>query len=530
MSTKLTRKALETLKAFRSFEDIETTPEEDILTQACAEFSLNDFGHVARLIVRFGDKLRFVPEWGWVGYDGKRWDKDTGGVVATRLAQETLGDIVDEAEWIEAKDPGAEGKCPKKERFSYGMRSCSSSKVKSLLESAQNHLLAASYDFDTDPNLLGAQNGVVDLRTGKLHDHSPDFMITRLAGVDYDPDAQAPRWMQFLEEITINDKELETFLQDLMGYSAYGHQKEEICVFMTGDEKNQKKNGSNGKSKFLETYGAAMGEYKTATGRSLLVEKGASGGIPNDVAKLQGARVAIGSEFKRTDVVDEERYKQATGADTMQARFLQKEFFDFRSTATAIYSTNTIPLMTGLDDGTKRRLVIVPFLNKWYRHGECPPGGNLVDLDLEEKLLSELVGVFAWVIRGAISYHQKGRLHVPDKILAVRNEKMDDFNELYDFQSVCLEQCDDARVSVADLTACYQKFAAANGASDRKFTPQWFGRRLNDIGCVLDKQESRRLAFNVRKGFKLSKKGQEYLNKPSLDIQRDNKIKPTVVS
>lgn len=510
--TKLIRKAHQTLEAARAAAD-SGWDEDDTLTFACSQFTLNDFGHVARLAVRHGDRIRFVPELGWVAYDGKRWDAEKGDQVVRRLAQETLGDIVDEADFIDAKSDEEEGKCPKKERFAYALRACSSAKVKSLLETAQAHFLASVEDFDKDASLLGVHNGVVDLRTGALVPHDPGFMLTRLAAVDFDPDATAPRWERFLDEVMLGDGAVIQFLQELMGYAAFGHQKEEICAFCTGDESRQQDNGSNGKSVFLETIGKVYGEHRVTVSRKLLVEQKAGSGIPNDIAKLRGARIAIGAEFKRTDIVDEERYKQATGGDTLEARFLHREFFDFRSTAFPIFSTNTIPMLTGLDNGTKRRLLVIPFLNRWYRPEDCPPGEKVVDRDLEDTLAGELEGVMAWIVAGAVRYHQNGGLTIPSKLIAARDKKMKEFNPLQDFADICLEEAPRMTMPFADVAACYRNFIELNegeGAA-KKVTSHWLGRRLNDIGFTADDAETRRLGVGIRRGYMLSEVGKKYL-------------------
>lgn len=516
--TKLIKKAKQTLDAAHATADV-SWGDDDIMTFACSQFTLNDFGHVARLAIRHGDRIRFVPALGWVAFDGKRWDAENGYQVVRRLAQETLGDIIDEADFIDAKPKSdKEGKCPKKERFAYAMRACSSAKVKSLLETAQAHFLADAEDFDQNPNLLGVQNGVVDLRTSKLTLHSPDQMITRLAAVDYNPKAKAERWSTFLDEVMLGDVAVIEFLQELIGYAAFGHQKEEICAFCTGDESRQKDNGSNGKSVFLETIGKVFGENRVTVSRKLLVEQKNGSGIPNDIAKLCGARIAIGAEFKRTDIVDEERYKQATGGDTLEARFLHKEFFAFRSTAFPIFSTNTVPMLTGLDNGTKRRLLVIPFLNRWYRPEDCPKGEKIVDRDLEDTLACELEGILAWVVAGAVRYHQNGGLTIPDKLIAARDAKMKEFNPLQDFQDTCLEPCDRMTMTYDEISRCYKNFLVANGASQHEVDgvkSQWLGRRLNDIGFVKDEAESKRRGIAVRCGFRLSERGEAYLSGPT---------------
>jgi putative DNA primase/helicase len=142
---------------------------------------------------------------------------------------------------------------------------------------------------DMDPWLLNLQNGTIDLRTGQLRPHSRADMITKLANVPYDPDAQCPTFMEFLSQIMCGRKELVEFLQKMFGYSLTGDTREDCAFFMHGE-------GRNGKGTLVETIMSILGDYATAMARDTLIVKRNGGGIPNDVAMLRGARLVTTSE------------------------------------------------------------------------------------------------------------------------------------------------------------------------------------------------------------------------------------------
>src|SRR5690606_8207541 len=164
------------------------------------------------------------------------------------------------------------------------------SRLESMIVLAQSRpgIPARPEDFDADPWLLNVNNGTLDLRTGELRDHRREDLITKIVPVDYKPDAECPRWESFIHEIMDGDEELIRYLQKAVGYSLTGDISEQAFFFLHGA-------GSNGKSVFLSTIKTLMGDYgQQAPSSLLLLKKGE--GVPNDVARLKGARFVSTTE------------------------------------------------------------------------------------------------------------------------------------------------------------------------------------------------------------------------------------------
>jgi putative DNA primase/helicase len=181
--------------------------------------------------------------------------------------------------------------------------------------------------WDAGLLLLGVQNGVIDLRAGALREGKPSDKITQVVPIEFDPNAQCPKWLQFLDQVFIKpdgkpDAELIGFIQRAVGYSLTGLGSEQ-CLFLCYGH------GSNGKSTFLSTIRVLLGPMGFNSPFATF-EKYERSSIPNDLAALEGKRLVTASETNVGSRLNEARLKALTGGDVMTARFLNKEFFEFQ--------------------------------------------------------------------------------------------------------------------------------------------------------------------------------------------------------
>ena len=151
---------------------------------------------------------------------------------------------------------------------------------------------------------------------------NPDDLITRATEVPFQPGSGCPRWLVFLHEVFQGDSQLVNFVQRAVGYTLTGDTREQ-CLFINHG------GGLNGKSTLIGTFRALAGEYgRDCAAETLLARR--DDGIPNDVARLAGARFVSAIETEDGKRLAEAMVKAMTGGDRIVARFLHREFFEFQ--------------------------------------------------------------------------------------------------------------------------------------------------------------------------------------------------------
>jgi putative DNA primase/helicase len=337
-----------------------------------------------------------------------------------------------------------------KKFLNWAQTSESRSHVMAMVEiaaAAEVTLAASVDDFDIDPLLVNCLNGTIDLRTGELADHDATRMLTHLANSSYRPGATCPRWLSFLEQVQ-PDPVVREFLQRAAGYSLTGLSTAHVLLLCFG-------NGANGKTTFLEGLRSAYGDYAQQTPTSTLMRR-KPGDASNDVARLRGARFVVATESEQDQRLAEATIKRLTGGDTLSARYLYKEFFEFTPTHTLWLATNYRPRVSGTDDGIWRRLVLIPW--------EITVDPDDQDPSLPQQLRDEADGILNWAIDGASVVLNAG-LSIPFSISEATQQYRLEQDTLGDFIAECCVVAPDVWVSNADLYAAYSDACKRAGES-----------------------------------------------------------------
>lgn len=394
------------------------------------EITDTDLANATRLSKRYGADMRFTPERGWCTWDGRRWAGDDKQVQIQAFAKDTASAIFDEVKDAADKDAA----------YRHAKRSQSKRAIEAMIWLARSEpgVLARLVDFDADGWIFNVSNGTVDLRTGELRAHRREDLISNIANVAFDSAASCELWDAFLWRVTDGNEELYGYLRRFVGYLLVGDTTEQTLHFLYGL-------GANGKSVFCEVLMRLLGEYAVAVSPDLIMLK-RHGGIPNDVARLRGVRAALMNETTQGTRFDEAKLKDLTGGDTLSARFLHQEFFDFQPTHRIVIRGNHKPAISGTDEGIWRRLRLVPFAVT------IPEDER--DHQLLTKLEAELPGILNWAIAGCLEWQRDG-LRPPAVIVdAVRayREESDTLGRFID------ERCEVRKLAQVKSSAFFQRY------------------------------------------------------------------------
>lgn len=328
-------------------------------------------------------------------------------------------------------------------------------------------------DFDRYPYYLAVRNGVVDLRSGKLLPHDPAYLLTKRIDVDYDETADAPRWRQFLNEVFPGQPDMPAYIQRLVGYGITGSTDEQAFAVLYGT-------GSNGKSIFTDTLTEVFRAITTTTPFSTFEQK-ASGGIPNDLAALVGARLVMASEGEQGKRMAEAVLKRITGRDDVSARFLNREFFSFKPQFLLFMASNYRPAFMGQDDGLWRRVKLIEFRRQFK--------ANERDPRLADKLLAESPGILAWAVAGAVQWYANG-LAEPASVTEVTQNYKTNSDVLNGFLPGIYEKGEDEDwVSRTELFSEFQDYAEEGNFRDLSgWSSRAFYRAIEERGYPAGKR------------------------------------------
>ena len=415
-------------------------------TQPFKIFNMTDFGNAERLVARHGKGMRFCHKLGkYFLWDDTRWVLDDS-VQVMGLAKETARHILAEAAQLPDKTE-------RTELINHAKSTESYQRLQSMVKLATSEpgISIKPDNFDQDPWLLNCLNGTVDLRTGELLPHQPEHLISKIVPIEFDPDAYASLWEGFLERIMRDDEgqrriELEFFLQRLIGYTLTGLTREQIVAILWGV-------GANGKSVFLETVNGLLGAYAKVVDFSTFSAK-ANDRIRNDLARLPGARLVSASEGESGMKLSESLIKQLTGGDLITARFLFREYFEYRPTFTPFLVTNHKPIIRGTDHAMWRRIRLIPFTQVISDEEQ--------DKDLARKLKGEYPGILAWAVQGCLDWQQHG-LGLPEDVKIANEAYRSEMDTLGDFINARCEIADYASIRSSDLYGAYAEWCNKNG-------------------------------------------------------------------
>lgn len=412
-------------------------------------YSNSDLGNADALVDSIQGTGVYCPEIGmWLTFE-QRWHRDYSNQIRTKAAGFVRDSIKAAAD---VADEEIRSRALKRAMCLGNLKPMCNAIT---LAEANPRVIVHLKQLDTDPWLLGVDNGTLDLRTGQLVETSAEAYVTRGMETAFDPLATCPLWEAFIERVTRGHDGLAEYIQRSVGYSLTGQTVEHVFWFLYGD-------GKNGKSTFIETLQKLFGEYGMRASEKLLsLSKHGADTPQNEIAALYGGRILFGSETKEGDRLNEKFIKDLTGGDTVYGRSLWKEGVQFVPTCSLWMFGNHKPSISGTDRGIWRRVQMIPFT--------ATLTDEEIDLDLKDKMKAiELPGILNWAIGGLRQWQNAmavggSKLGAPCCVTGATAEYKKDQDTLGLFLEERLEIVAGARTSKAAVYEAYRIWAFDNG-------------------------------------------------------------------
>lgn len=430
---------------------------------AVERFPMNDRGSADLFATVFMDVSRYNPtKKDWMYYDGTRWVADQEGMRAKRNAK-TLADVLVRY--------SATVFLPDDKRQSYikyaaGMMNYRSRNV--MVTDAKDLNFFENMELDKDDFFINCRNCVLDLSEDqpKVLEHNADLLLSKICNASYNPAATCTLWEKTVNEIMQGDTAKIKYLQKMSGRFLTGDtSEEEFYIFFGATTRN-------GKSTITELLLYLLDDYATTISPESLAIKANkdSRTASPDIAKLAGTRLVVASEPPRRMLFDSSLVKTLTGRDTVSARFLHENEFQFKPKFKLILNSNYLPVINDKTVFSSNRVKVIPFERHFAEKEQ--------NKHLKEQLQQEIDGILNWCIEGLYMYRKEG-LEPPEAVRTATHEYSEDSDKTGKFISECLvrsehnlaakdvyekysQWCNDCGLGIDGRTSFYEELKTKN--------------------------------------------------------------------
>lgn len=461
----------------------------------------SDIGQAKVLAREYGGELVYTDATDYMRYDGTRWaeskqlavgacedflDKQlTEAKTALEKAQQALMKSGIDRETVMSGGKALEKAIDEKSEKAFAeymaalvyksfvMKRRDMKYITSALQAAKPMLLRDIKDFDSQEFLLNTPAVTYDLRTGTSSEHSADDLITKVTAVSPGDDGM-DIWLEAVNSFFCGNDELIEYVQQIVGLAALGKVYQEALIIAYGD-------GSNGKSTFWNVLARTLGSYSGSISADALTV-GCKRNVKPEMAELKGKRLVIAAELEEGVRLNTSIVKQLCSTDEITAEKKYKDPFKFTPTHTIVLYTNHLPRVGANDDGTWRRLIVIPFGAKI--HGKS-------DIKNYADYLYENAGgaVLSWIIEGAQkAINNNFKIPVP----GVVKDAIGRYRDSNDWFSIFIEDCCEVDKTYiqksGEFYQEYRAYCARNGEFTRSTTE--FYTALENAGFLRKKTKS----------------------------------------
>lgn len=331
-------------------------------------------------------------------------------------------------------------------------------KVSSILKYANLFLRPGEEEIDSR-KYINLQNGVYNLETGNLEEHKRELYMTSQLSFDYDPEAKAPTWRKFLDQVLVGndgkpDLPLQRVVKQAFGYSLTANTDHRVSFWLVGAS-------GTGKSTLLNVLINLAGESHASIDLEFLTKN------EYQFAHLPGKRLVTFTEPSAGAKLEDGAYKRLVSQDMLTGRHPHGRPFEFVGEFKVWGAMNELPRVSDRSDAVYNRVIIIP-MNR-----VIPPEAR--DHRLIDKLLSEKAGIFNWALKGWESLKEEGRFErAKASATALKEWRQENDTEAAFVEDMCY--LNSQQTPARSLYSAYKAWCKENGyyaKSERTVARDW---------------------------------------------------------
>lgn len=433
----------------------------------------SDIGQAKVLLREYGNELRYTEEADFIRYNGVYWMESRQAAVGAveEFLDLQLADATDQTERavrelvqlglpqdivrkggralekiIEVGQQKAYAGYLSAETYrTFVMKRRDIRYILSALQALKPMILLPIQSLDADEFLLNTPSATYDLRKGMegSREHRAEDFMTKCTTVDPGEEGREI-WAKALGEFFTHDQELIQYAQEISGLMAIGKVYVEALVIAYGD-------GRNGKSTYWNSLARVLGTYCGGISADALTA-GCKRNIRPEMAELKGKRMVIAAEMEEGVRLSTSVLKQICSTDEVGGEKKYKAPFQFVPSHTIVLYTNHLPRVGASDEGTWRRLIVIPFTAQFTGKSEVK---NYTDYLVEKAGPA----ILKWIIEGAQRVIEKEYHLEPPKCVRDAIEKYRGQNDwLHHFLDDCCELAPGFQEKSGELYGAYRTY------------------------------------------------------------------------
>ncbi len=319
-------------------------------------------------------------------------------------------------------------------------------------------------EYETNRNVLNFPNGTYDLQTLEFREHRKEEFIKYVLPYNYDPNAECPKWINFINEI-LPEEDLQRLISEVLAYPIANIHLEKLPYFQGF--------GRNGKSVLLEVISNVLGKNNVSNVPLANILK--NDGLA--LQQMENKLINITAENIPT-ISDSSVLKAYISGEALMIKKLYHDSYSSTNYPQTILASNHLPQNNDYSKGYYDRLLFIPF-NYTIPDDKINPC-------LKDELCVELPGICNWLLEGVKTLRKNNKFSYSKTVEALKNE--------YRLESDCVNMflnekwyipSKNNKQLLSQLYNEFERFSNENGY--KTMTKRTFSSRLRGLGFKVEK-------------------------------------------